>query len=261
MSASEAQNVNARRLPFHDRHRICVSSTRATDDEAQSAKQGTPGASRAGASVTKAKHRAFHGAWLDGRIPRRELLAILANEPRTKINADAILGAVSRQREIWRFDLTRRSLDPQPAQWVDLVRAIEIPEQPTLAQILQIQREIGALPAMLIGGLNHHLFFVCGVSKLRLFERLQTAIEEADVKALRTAFALLAADVSSVVGKRGPKADFGPPLRAVANALIAYSSPPMKPASARALAAVLLRECGIRVPESRSQLAKLAAKR
>lgn len=199
---------------------------------------------------------------MDGTIPVGLVRVRLANERAAKVDPEPVIAVLSREMEVWRFNLQRLDADPQPAQWRELVSKVEIPELPTFAEMVEVRRSINALPAKVIGVMTAELFKRAGIGRPALLERMQEAAwngtaDPADAALLRGVVADMAEALGHVKGKRGPrlKQDIGPVLRAVHGAIMANSS--MGDVPARDLASDLLNMCGIAAPKGRSRLAEL----
>lgn len=209
--------------------------------------------------MTKRKTAPFHGAWMNRQVPDPLLRKRMSNEADVEIDAAAVIVVLSRQMELWRFNLEWQTTDPEPSQWASLLRAIKVPQSPTRLEVIELRHRVHtSLPAHVIAVLNDVLFRRAEVWTVALFDRM-LAGDPASVDVLRVALVDMAESAKLVKGKRGPrlKQDIGPTLRAVHRAILENSQMPDVPA--RALAADLLRICGIPAPESRSQLAKLLA--
>lgn len=205
--------------------------------------------------MTKRKTGAFAGAWLDDRIPVAQLRARLEAESVYTVDVDAVLLTLRRAMEIWRFDLARRSAEPQPAEWRGLVEAIAVPESPDPLQMLRIQEQITRLPAQVIAALDIAIYREHEIGFRQLLDRIVHEADSAHVGILRSALERVAAECGRIRGKRGPRQDPAPAVRAVTVALQQNST--MRAVAARQLAAELLIIAGIPAPQGRSQLAKI----
>ncbi|KAF1721966.1 hypothetical protein CSC75_04395 [Pseudoxanthomonas wuyuanensis] len=166
--------------------------------------------------------------------------------------------------ELWRFNLQRQDADPQPAQWVDLLHAIKVPDTPNFRDVDTLRAQVEALPVRVAGVLNEVLFKRAEIGRVALFERMMrdatprnATASPADVVLLRGALVDMIESLRYVRGRRGPKLkqDIGPVLRAVHAAIVTNSR--MADVPARELAADLLVMCGIPAPKGRSRLSEL----
>lgn len=187
-----------------------------------------------------------------------EIFSRIRNEP-GNIDPGPVMAALMRAVEVWRFERQRCAADPEPAQWASILRAIEVPNAPMPGQIDMLNTEVSRLPAQVIGVLNTALFRRCEVGTSRIFERMREG-DEASAAMLRDTLRDMIDALRGLRGRSGPRLRpvMAARLRAVHAAIVAASD--VKPAPARALAAGLLRQCGIPAPEGRSQLADLFRK-
>lgn len=205
--------------------------------------------------MTKPRTGVFRGAWVDGTVPVTQLRERINAEPGS-IDADPVISVVSKQRAAWKFDKLRRDTEPEPAQWADLVKAVSIPASATDHKgLTRLKADIDRLPPRALAELDGYIFRSCSVGWRGLVARVLDTGDPADMEVIREALTVLSDALPRVRGKRGPKWDPGPALRAITEAILTHSD--LRPVPARQLAAELLNVCGIRVPSGRSQLAKL----
>lgn len=215
--------------------------------------------------MTKKKTGVFKGAWMDGRVPEPVLRGRMAAYRREAINPEPVIAALSRQMELRRFWIDRQAVEPEPADWASLLRSVRVTDAPDFREVDVIRNQVHALPAHVIAVLNQALFERAGIGSVALFERMMRAATvgdgfagPGDVALLRSVLADMIEGLQHVTGKRGPRYDVVPALRAVHRAIVENSA--MADVAARTLAADLLNDCGIRAPTGRSRLAQIFSK-
>jgi hypothetical protein len=175
----------------------------------------------------------------------------------------AVLLVLRRQVAAWRFDVQRRDVEPEPAQWDARLRAIVVPAAPTFEQVAGIKRQVRALPRRVLAVLDAALLRLYDIGTAALLDRFGKAPTAHDAKCLRSGLVVVRSELAKVKGKRGPRADVGPSFRAVVAALkvhaVVRAGKRFTADAVRELAAELLRDVGMPAPEGRSRLIALSA--
>lgn len=172
----------------------------------------------------------------------------------------SVIDEVLRQLSFWRFEQQLQKVEPEPATWCELIEAIAIPEEPTPMDTLSIKRKVQRLPGHVRAVLDAALLRRSGCGYLGLFQRLIDAPTRADAQLLRDTLKEMSESLESLSGKRGGKIKKGPCLVAVRKAIeqnTASMRTPRDVHGPREMAAILLKEAGIDMPNSRSALAEL----
>ena len=236
--------------------------------------------------MTKRKTQPFHGGWMDetltGGVPLSRFAAVEIARKHAEAEADAqrrisdriraepgrispkpVIAVLRVQLGIWRFNRKRIDRDPEAAQWAGLMRKVVVPESPDFNQVSELQSAVRKLPAQVIGMLNAVLFQRGQVGVTDLLQRMIDAAmptggraAESDAALLRDALAAMIATPPKA--KQGPRADAGPMFRALVAVISESAVESVLVRDVHALAADLLRDCGVKVPQSRQELSRLA---
>lgn len=209
--------------------------------------------------MRKSKDGVFRGAWMDGRVNEQELRLILRNEVAiTEQGKDAVIATVSRAMEVWRFELKRQTLEPQPKEWAGLVGSIRA-DWPMDAQGVEtLRRQVGALPLAVLAVLDSYLFLEHGIGRTHLFDRMWPTPAEQDVALVRSTLEGLRESLTHVRGRLGRKRNVAEPLRHVVAELRRQGLNRMR---AAAVASELLNKSGILVSRSPTGLSGLLGKK
>lgn len=197
--------------------------------------------------MTKKKSGVFNGSWMDESVDLQMLEACIRNEP-GELQSAPIIQEVAVQLGIWRLTELRRATEPDPAHWASLILDIAVPLKPDPLEVIELRQRVRRLPLLVKGVLNTHIFLQRDIGWLALLEAPSTE----DLALFSQSMREIGESARHLRGRPGPKWDCGAALTAVTAAIVEHSN--LSQAKARTLAAVLLKENGMRVPLEKSQL-------